>query len=379
MAIMSKPGRHGRRGSAAKDEVATQKILAWLEARDSTRPAWKRVSSLARSFGILRLTQAGKGRITEALTQAGIRLDPPLEVLGPGDRVQLLLDETQAPTSLGPGSPSGRLPNQIMVWHEENMSEGDDPFGQWLSCLRSTEAGDRQFIWQGSSGRGIVALVTFSGVLRNEGAIEGWASYFGFESPLSWEALRSHPATAYRFGPRGIKALQGSAIRLSEAESEAIVDMLGGLPETELPILPPDFLAEVVPWSSVKGLPAEQFIELAIHRIRRLWRSLGLDGPPRRQETWKPVGRVDLVRGNTVIEVKKAVSVDNGPAQIERYLSHLTKRLRVGPGGVRGILVQKNDWPGYGVEERLRDSDFPLELWSVDKDADGQWQALRLV
>ena len=366
-----------------RDELACAEIQEWLHSRESERTAWKKVSTLAAIFGVKRLTSAVKQRISDSLSEAGIDLEPSLDTLGPHDTVSFHLadgmDAEVSNPSESSAAYSDRLPSQIIVWDAPNIGEDDGVLvEQWLRCLKSTQAGDRQFIWEGSTYRGIVGLVTYSGAIRNEGVIEGWGIHTPFETTLSREALLANPATAERFGARGIKALQGSAIRLSEQEAEAIVDMLGGLASTVIPWNKPDEHAAVIPWTSIKGLPAEKFMEIAICQDRSLWTSLGLNHQPKQQVTWSSIGRVDLVCGNTVIEVKKAVTVNNGPAQIERYLGHLAKKRRVGPEGVRGILVQKNDWAVAEVRKRLRESPHPLELWSVDMDEYEEWRAVRV-
>jgi RecB family endonuclease NucS len=120
-------------------------------------------------------------------------------------------------------------------------------------------------------------------------------------------------------------------------------------------------------------------MENAIHQIPSLWDDLGLSAELEKQVVWRSVGRADLVCGNTVIEVKKVVTTEDGPAQIERYLGHLAKKLRLKNDQVRGILVQRSTRPGGGVKDRLLKSPFHLELWSVDDDEDGDWRALQLV
>jgi hypothetical protein len=150
--------------------------------------------------------------------------------------------------------------------------------------------------------------------------------------------------------------------------------LLGGLGPTEIPWEEPDGSNQAIPWVRSNGLPAEKFAEDEIHRNQRIWRRLGLARQPLQQVTWPEVGRVDLVCGNTVIEVKKAVTLTNGPAQLERYLGYLAKKLGVGPDGVRGILVQKHPWASPALQERLAASDYHLELWSLDQNSEKEWQ-----
>lgn len=363
----------------SRDDVAVERIKAWLTNRASERTAWKKVSSLAQTFGLLRLTAKGKERISLALAEAGIELEPALQDLYPEDTVSFRwVDSTEArrsPVAEG-GTTTARLPNQIITWDPANIGE-DDGTEQWLHCLKATGRGDRQLVWEGGTKRGIVGLVTFSGQTRNKGVIEGWGRHESLATPISREQLRAHPATASRFDARGIKALQGSAIRLTEAEAEGIVALMGGLPPSEIPWSDPDD-SEPVPWVARRGLPAEKFTENVILQSRALWKKMGLAEPPKQQVTWSTVGRLDLLSGNTVIEVKKSVTADNGPAQIQRYLAHLAKELRVGPREVRGLLVQKNTWAAPNVLAELAKSPYPIELWSVDKDEQQRWRALRI-
>lgn len=362
-----------------RDNAAVEKIRAWLATRESERVAWKKVSSLAQTFGLERLTTKRKQRISLAMAEAGIELEPALQELGPEDTVSFRLAE-RAEARLSPvaegGTHTARLPNQIITWDPANIGE-DDGTEQWLYCLKATGRGDRQLVWEGGSKRGIVGMVTFSGQIRNKGVIEGWGRHESFQTPITREQLLTHPATSSRFDARGIKALQGSAIRLTEAEAAGILALMGGLPPTEIPWSEPDD-AEPVPWVARKGLPAEKFTENAILQSRALWRKMGLAEPPKQQVTWSTVGRLDLLSGNTVIEVKKSVTADNGPAQIQRYLAHLAKELRVGPREVRGLLVQKNTWAAPNVLAELAKSPYPIELWSVDKDEQQRWRALRI-
>lgn len=363
------------------DMVAAGKIKSWLETRASNRPAWKKVSSLAATFRVRRLTASAKKRIVEALAIAGIDLDPAIENLGLTDTVLFHLVESEnwlANDSLPEELTSEDLPNQITTWDASNFGEPDG-YGQWLPCLKTTLRGDRQFIWEGSSGRGIVGIVTYSGEIRNAGGWKGWGVYEEFQDCLTHQHLLGNASTRNRFDNRGIKALQGLPIRLREAESEAIVDLLGGLDQTAFPLDQPDFSEPFGDWQTPRQFPIEKLTEDAIVANDYLWKAIGLGTRPQQQVKLPPVGRIDLLSGNTIVEVKKSVNVAIGPGQIERYLRYLSKKLRVGPEGVRGILVQKNAWLAPGVQQRLEQSEFPVELWSVDQGINRRWIACRLL
>jgi hypothetical protein len=361
--------------------MAASAILEWLGTRRSDRRPWKKVSSLVQAFGAKRITTALKHRISMALRERGIELTPSLDYLESDDTVSFCISGANSADHVA-GSEIERLsvhlPNQIITWDVINMGDGGSE-GQWLRCLKSTHPGDRQFIWEGSSSRGIVGVVTYSGEMRNEGVYEGWGSFLPFAAPVSRRQLLGDARTANRFGERGIKGLQGSSIRLTEEESEAIVEMLGGLAPSAIPMDDPDYEAEVYGWFRRNGLPAEKFAEDAICQLPHLWETMGLTHPPKQQVVWNSIGRLDLLSGRTVIEVKKSVTADIGPDQIERYLGFLTKQKRIGPKDVRGILVQKTMQAAPGVENRLNMSPYPLELWSVDTDEDGEWEAIRIL
>jgi hypothetical protein len=199
-----------------------------------------------------------------------------------------------------------------------------------------------------------------------------------FHVPVSRERLLACPKTANRFGNPGIKALQGTAIRLLETESKAILELLGDLGPTEIPWEEPDDTLPAYSWITTRQLPAEKLAEDEIVRNRKIRRQLGLAVPPQQQVTWTGIGRVDLVCGSTLLEIKKVVTCTNGPAQIERYLDHLTKRQGLDPVDVRGLLIQKGHGASQELLDRLAGSKFHLELWSLDQNAQGVWNAEQL-
>ena len=89
--------------------------------------------------------------MAEALQEVGLLLDPSLETLGPDDTVRLhQRGETIQEVDDCPPTHSDRLPNQIITWDASNMGDADGT-GEWLRCLKSTQPGDRQFVWEGSS------------------------------------------------------------------------------------------------------------------------------------------------------------------------------------------------------------------------------------
>ena len=374
---------------SSEDLASAATIRAWLEGRQSERVAWKKLSSLAAAFGTKRLTQELKDRMTAALVSQGIELSISLNELGREDTVVLQLvrrkkrsGRTQAPNP----ATSDQLPAQLYTWHQSNITEeafldNKDGGGQFLGSLKETPQGTRQFIWEGSSGRGIVGVVTFSGgrPRRVGRGYQQWGRFTPLPAPVSRAQLLANPATQSRFDARGIRALQGSPIRLSETEATAIAKMAGGLGPTMLPSLHPDKSEPRNHWQNPRKLPPEAFTEAIIHADAWLWRELGIQGQPERQKGMKGSGRVDLVWRNTVIEVKKAVMTHNGADQIQRYLTHLAKELGLPPSGVRGILVQQEENVPPGVRDQLTLCPFPLELWAVHQNEEGEWQAMQLV
>ncbi len=370
-----------------QDEMAAAVIMDWLGSRGSDRRPWKKVSSLARAYGAKRVTNTLKHRISRSLRECGIKLVPSLESLGPKDTVTFSLSVAIRPAQVDSTDLdefSSTLPDQIITWDVSNIDAGEDDgegevFGQWLRCLKTTQSGDRQFVWEGSSSRGVIGIVTYSGEMRNEGIYEGWGSFVPFPTPVSRRQLLGDVRTTTRFGERGIKALQGLAIRLTDEESQAIVEMLGGLDPTPLPLADPDYDADVYAFFRRNVLPAEKITENAICRLPQLWHQMGLNHPPKQQVCWGSVGRLDLLSGKTVIEVKKSVTTEFGPDQIERYLGSLIEKKRLDPADVRGILVQKESQVALGLRKRLEESPYPLELWSVDTDEDGEWEAIRIL
>lgn len=174
-----------------QDAMAASVILEWLGTRRSNRMPWKKVSSLAKVFGANRITTALKNRISKSLQAYGVDLAPPLDNLGPDDTVSFCISSVNKAShvaSYEAESWSVNLPSQIITWDVINMCDGGGE-GQWLRCLKSTASGDRQFIWEGSSSRGIVGIVTYSGEMRNEGVYEGWGSFMPFTAPVSRRQL----------------------------------------------------------------------------------------------------------------------------------------------------------------------------------------------
>lgn len=371
-----------------QDQIAGEKIREWLESRESERIAWKKISRLMVAFGGKRWTTSLKQRITNVFCQLSIQAEPPLETLGPKDIVYLsllqLTGHSKAPQEHEEiPEESNALPDQIAAWHQQNIGEDDlydqSYSGQYLWCLKSTARGDRQFIWEGTSGRGIVGVVTYGDPQIQEGnRYARWGRFQMFPNPISRDRLLDNSETSRRFSGNGIKALQGSAIRLTEKEAKVIVKLLGGLSPTRLPIDSPSRWEELGHWTGRDGLTAETIAENAICSFPHLQNKLGLKVEPKKQVRLG-AGRADIVCGNTIIEVKRAVTTNNGPDQIEGYLRHIDKSHKLSKEHLRGILVQQSPFAGAGMKQRIENSPFHLELWAVFENEDNEWEAVQLL
>jgi hypothetical protein len=267
--------------------------------------------------------------------------------------------------------------SQLVTWHPWNFTgDGDSgPHGQWLRCLKSTKEGDRQLVWCDGALR---AVVTFTGWVRNcDGYYEGWGSITRLPRPVARKALVANPATRGRFDARGIHAFQGLPIRVQPGLGRAIGKMTG-LGKTDGPLDAPDYNEEPILWAGLHGLAPESYIEAAVSAHAELWRELGFAGPPERQVKLGAAGRCDLIRRDAVGEAKRAVTVTNGPDQLERYLSFLCFREGWPRKSVKGILLQCATDTSRAVIDRLESSDYRLALWSLTTE-EGDWCLDRLV
>ena len=175
---------------------------------------------------------------------------------------------------------SDRQPNQLITWWEHNFTGSGDSGhgGEWLRCLKATRAGDRQLVWSGGA---IAAIVTFAGWIRGEDRlIEGWGGITRLAVPVTREQLLSDARAAWRFDPRGIKALQGLPIRIDELLARAILENAGGIGATHVPLVEPDYSEEPILWAGPHGLEPESVIEAAVASSRSLWRRFGFRPRP---------------------------------------------------------------------------------------------------
>jgi hypothetical protein len=130
---------------------------------------------------------------------------------------------------------SGPLPVQVCTWlFERSGYDGTRQGvsdGQWLYCLKSTRRGDRQAVWSGIDGRGIIAVVDFSGDVRlrtnpaQSRLYEGWGRITALPKPVSVLTAQRHGVLKRCFG-RSVQGVQ----RLDPEVARAIRDCVGGLP-----------------------------------------------------------------------------------------------------------------------------------------------------
>ena len=346
--------------SETADIEAALSLRAWAVERPVAR---KRARTVAGAFGRKRLTQTAREVIDEAVAAVGLELSPSILECGIEDWLVL----TASADSLS----SDQLPSQMVTWHEHNWtgSDTDGSVGEWLRCLKATVRGDRQFIWSGGQ---IAGIVTYSGWMRpGVGFYEGWGSAMRLPSPVPRSRLLENSLTSTRFDGRGIRALQGNPIGVSTELGSAVAEMAGGLNPTMLPVDEPDYDADLILWAGLHGLGPEAYIEAAVATRKSLWRRLGFPQVPERQRKLGTAGRVDLIAGDVVGEAKRAVTLNDGPDQIERYLEHLEVVRERPRSSLKGVLLQVAPDVSNAVVERVRRSPYDVELWHVDPEGRG--------
>src|SRR5450755_735406 len=175
------------------------------------------------------------------------------------------------------------LPSQVIVWNPENIGPGGADTGEYLRCLKDTLPGDRQIVWEGRRGRGIVGVVDFGDYRRvvGRGVYERWGRYTPLSTLIPREHVLQDPVLGRRFGSPGAKGLQGNVIRLTSAEAQAVEGLSGGLPEQRKPTGEPYGDEDIIDWSRAEGLPVEVIIETAAATNRRVWKKLGFPERPR--------------------------------------------------------------------------------------------------
>lgn len=231
----------------------------------------------------------------------------------------------------------GRI-TQIAAWMHQNISGADEEdlsFGQWLHAGKTTMPGERQVVWEagaGPEGRGIVALVDFSGpVAKSGGQFYCWGVIHHLEPPVGADRLSQDPVMAERFAGSGKPVLQGRPKYLRPDEHDALMALIGEVPEF-VPSVSSDY--EFGAWTGTSDVVAEEIIELHAWQTKRLWSTLGFASKPQRQRRLSAgvdgAHRLDLSGpakggGSLVVEIKREIGPTNGPQQVATYRDRLER------------------------------------------------------
>ena len=249
--------------------------------------------------------------------------------------------------------------------------------------LRGTVAGDRQVVWEGGGGRGIIAVVDFGDPkLHVNSRWRSWGVSTQLERRIPPVALRSDPVLAKRFSAQGMKSLQGLPKRLSQEEAAALDRLAGGLPAQRLPGRLPRAGEPVDDWFGSIDLDPEKTFELAVHTSRYLWQRIGFPEAPVVQQRLPsrtprdPILIFDLLASGVVGELKRSLSPENGPGQIERYLARL-EQSRPADSPWRGKLIHGDEVLSAAVRQRLDRTTAPIEVWAVVPAKVRRWKAIR--
>lgn len=287
----------------------------------------------------------------------------------------------------------GPLPVQVCTWLTERSGyepESGEPVasdGQWLYCLKYTEPRDRQVVWQGSGGAGIVAVVDFNGEVRRRrhpeddrpmSKYEGWGRITSLSRVISVEEVRANLNLARLFGG----SIQ-SVIGLTEEESKAIGELARGLPPCpEFEDGETDHDEEGGKWGP-RALPREVITEQIVLDRIRIAERLGFPsvvnpgGPKKRLSN----GRYpDLWCAEGVVgEVKNQVTAAWGPGQIEDYIRQCDADWPEFEW--RGVLVQGEEEMAPNAERRLEESPCldRIEVFSVREGRRGRIEVNRLL
>lgn len=289
-----------------------------------------------------------------------------------------------------PSAGAMRLPTQIATWlRERSLYEStnidEPPEGEWLYCLRDTRPGDRQIVWSGVHGKGIVGVVDFGQDVRErepedggekKGRYEGWGVFTPLRDPIPVEVVQAHPDLQRRFTGNGLKALLGP-IALSREEGLAIDQLAGGLPRAVDPS-PADRRMFGGAWSGAR-LPPERITELIVYDKQRIARKIGFPSRVSRQKTLAN-GRIPDLRcaDGVVGEVKNLVTLRWGPSQLEDYVRQCDRQWPE-KAPWRGVLVQGSPMLAPGVAELLQRSVCAtrIQLWAITERRIPKWYRAR--
>jgi hypothetical protein len=270
-----------------------------------------------------------------------------------------------------------RLPNQVCTWLFSRSGWTPDPDesgasepAEWLYCLKSTEPGDRQFVWSGVDGDGIVAVVDFQGAVRlrrgETRLYEGWGRITSLPRPISVTTAQSDRALKRLFG----KSIQG-VWSVPADVAQAVSDRAGGLPPVaSFEAFPPNWREAGGDWSGSR-LPPEIIVEDIVldkgHVARRLGFPSRVNPYGRKQkllngrypDLWCPDGVVG--------DVKNMVTANWGPDQIEDYIEQCDAEW---PNyRWRGLLIQGEPDMPPNAYARLQSSRYRrrIEVWAVEQ------------
>jgi hypothetical protein len=84
----------------------------------------------------------------------------------------------------------------------------------------------------------------------------------------------------------------------------------------------------------------------------------------------------DLLAPGVVGEVKRSLTPNNGPAQVERYLTCL-EQTRPGDGPWRAKLIHAHEGLSAAVRQRLEQTSASIEVWAVLPARVRRWKAVR--
>lgn len=242
--------------------------------------------------------------------------------------------------------------------------------GQWLYCLKGTRSGDRQIVWSGVNGRGLIAVVDFSGAVRPRraaGKYEGWGRITPLAEPVSVDTLRDHPVLAKLFA-QSIQSVQS----IDEATAESIRICIGEFPPAA------DFADHPVNWSESGGLwagerlPPEAIVEQLVLNRSRVARRIGFPGKvnPDGNKQVLANGRVpDLWSAEGVVgDAKNQVNALWGPQQIRDYIEQCDAQWP-SDRSWRGILVQGVPEMAPSALSELATGRYHdrIEVWTVTK------------
>ena len=95
-------------GANYRDLAVAREIAAEVQALEGRRRTWRKVTSILHRFGVYRLTSGVRERLTEALLEAGLDLEPSLLEVDRYSTVRLvLLDADGRPAEIEPGLDDG--------------------------------------------------------------------------------------------------------------------------------------------------------------------------------------------------------------------------------------------------------------------------------